>query len=154
MGKYNIKLLKLSCSLLPNVLRTYGIKSIIKVFLSPLNGILTMFQSYIKDKEKQLSFSSQVFSLERMIEYYAGFGNGEIAITDGEIIEGLYFYRTEEQKPVYFPTVYFSDSATWTTGGFIVHCPVGADDKLDKIKYLLNRYKFAGTQYKIVFDKQ
>jgi hypothetical protein len=72
-----------------------------------------------------------------------------------ERVDGLYFYRTEEQKPVYFTPVYFTDSNTWTMGVFIVHCPASeySKDNEDKIKRLLDRYKFAGTRYKTVFDR-
>jgi hypothetical protein len=150
MSKYDINLIKLAYSLLPGILRTGSIKALVRVLLNSLNVTLTAFKRYRIDVLKQMTFTGQVFSLERMLEYYVGLS--EVRIEDGGIVEGLYFYQTEENKPVLFPTVYFTDSKTWTMDGFIVHCPIGTDDRLDKIEYLLDRHKFAGTKYRVVFD--
>jgi hypothetical protein len=148
--KYRINLIKLGYSLLPHVLRQESIKAMIQVLFGRLNGILSLFYAYRNKILKQLEYNGQVFSLENMLKYYARLSN--VFIEDGGIVSGLYFYNTEEQKPVMFGTVFFTDSSTWSMGEFIVHCPTGEDLKLPQISYLLDKYKFAGTKYKILFD--
>lgn len=153
MSKYKLKIIKVACSLLPSIMRTRSIIELLRVLLEPLNYIQSQFKEHTEKVSEHMNYTSQVFSMEEMIKHYL---NIEIEITDGEIVEGLYFYNTEELKPVYFPTVYFTDSKTWIMRSFIVHCPISIEtdnDKINKIKRLLDMYKFAGTTYTLVYDK-
>jgi hypothetical protein len=158
MSKYKLKTIKVACSLLPSILRTRSIIELLRVLLEPLNYIQSQFKEHTEKVAEHIKYTSQVFSLEEMIKHYLKI---EVEITDGEIEAGLYFYNTEELKPVYFPTVYFTDSKTWTMGSFIVHCYLSDfqingimnQDKINKMKRLLDMYKFAGTTYTIVYDR-
>jgi hypothetical protein len=107
-----------------------------------------------------LSFNSQVFNMERMLNIKFPQGNGQIFIDnvvdnfqllfvfqEAEGRDPLYIYQDSENKPKYV----FQWSEYFGETDFIVYVPMGPQYDLVFMAGLIDFYKFAGRRYKIVF---
>lgn len=169
---YKIDIQKLGHQLLPPVLRSAVLLSLLKVLLSGIRSVYELFWSYRSSVKERLDTTAQTMSIEAAL-------NGAFYLTDGQIrIEA----DTEEQcdywhllsEGVEGETLYMlggtgkplkQKGEKSTSYSFVVYVPsflctsMDADEdkyggeNLKKIKTILNTYKPAGRTYRIeIYD--
>lgn len=169
---YKIDIQKLGRQLLPPVLRSAVLLSLLKVLLSGIRSVYELFWAYRASVKERLDTTAQTASMEASL-------NAAFYLTDGQIrIEA-----DTEEKPDYWHMasegvageIFYMSGGTWKTmkqkgeksaeDSFVVYVPSflctsedAAEDKygganLKKIKTILNTYKPAGRTYRIeIYD--
>ena len=167
---YRIDINKLAEQLLPPILRTPLLLAILRVLLSPIATVLTLFSTYRQNVNDALCINSHVLPLEAAMN--------KACQTDAIYIESvnypkdIYIYHESEHQPATYiykeaeentPCHLYPEHQPQPDVNFRVHVPPDrctdltsrdADDYgwlyLDRIRAILDRYKPAGTAYEIV----
>lgn len=169
---YKIDILKLGRQLLPPVLRSAVLLSLLKVLLTGIRSVYELFYAYRASVRERIGTTAQTASIEGRL-------NGAFYLTEGQIrIEA-----DTEEKPDYWHLLsegeageaLYLKGGTWKTmkakgeksyeDSFVVYVPSflctsedADEDKyggenLKKINTILNTYKPAGRTYRIeIYD--
>jgi hypothetical protein len=151
MGKYDLDFVKFIKHLLPVTLRG-NLVELIYVLLKPIRDIYFRFLTQKEDTENKLSYNAQYPNLQRLLNDKIDPILRRIEVRDsGENIDALLIYPNEELKPIHLGQVLIYPSKMWGYNPFTVLVPQELDNRENRIKRLLDIYKFSGTKYKIVY---
>ena len=156
MSKYDLNINKLAFSLLPFPLRSETVKVFTQAFVSAFYGVKCRFDTYRRECDIALSFTSQVFSIEDALNYYlADYLSAPAKVTDdNENIEPVLSYPELEQKPIITDFLVYPE-ARWGYYPFTVTVPADLQTNteiLNRIKAIVDRYKMLGTKYIIEYE--
>lgn len=148
MSKYELNFRKLIVQMLPFSLRG-NLVDFLEVLISPLKKLYYKFLTFKQDNEKLLSFNAQMPRLQGLLNNY--FGTSSIYIEDAlyNELDGVWENLEYKPKEIGFWGIIGKDEIGYD--GFRVYVPVVLKEKEDVIISLINRYKFAGTSYKIIW---
>ncbi|MDR1878292.1 MAG: hypothetical protein LBQ64_01860 [Bacteroidales bacterium] len=152
MGKYDINFKRLITYYLPVSLRG-NLVEFLFVLLKPLRRLHFLFLKHVDDTDEKLSYNSQYPNLQRLLNDQCDPVERGIQVRDnGGNIDWTLIYPNAELKPLVMPFVIYPASQ-YGYQPFTVHVPEGVfNANENKLKRLLNQYKFAGTKYKIIVE--
>ena len=138
------------------------VKSYLKVILSPISYVGSLFTDYQDTVTYKLSKNSQICYLESVLNDALDNSQRRIFITDANSIDMLiaYDYQDVEKRIIVADESDFEDYKVITypsqiIGGnlhkFIVNVPTSLTSNEPQLRALTNLYKFAGKQYFIVY---
>ena len=144
---------------IPPFLRHAKLVGFLRALLAPLVSYRNrlVLVTY-PDIERRARYNSQVIVFEKLLNYEMGYSNGEITIQDGTPVGRIYTSNADEHDPVYFANtdenapVYVGNATEYITAyDFVVRVPQSLyDNRLGKLKGLVNKYKLAGVNYSVV----
>lgn len=147
MSKYDLNFRKLIVQLLPIRLRG-NLVDFIEMLIKPLKRHFYQF-SVFKDKEKQaLTYNAQMPMLQKLLN--DTLVTSDIYIEDApyNAVDGVWENAEYKPKEIGFWGLLGKDEIGYN--GFVVYVPSGVAGKTNIIKALVDRYKLAGTTYRIV----
>jgi len=161
MGKYDVNFLQLIKESLPVSVRGTLVEWIY-VLIKPILVVYNRFKDLKTDNENKLSYNAQYPNLQRLLNDKLDSILRRIKVKDGdETIDELLVFPNEEIKPIHLgepeELVLIYPSSRWGYEPFTVLVPElqenGEEFKKieNRIKRLLDIYKFLGTQYKIEY---
>lgn len=140
----------------PWLLRQPKLLAFVKVCASPLSGIYNSFLKQRTINVLKATCTSQVFSLEKMLNDKWDSEERRITIDDGFATNRSYVFLKEENKPVYMnPSLYAFLPGEYADSGidFIVntHGAIALTAAvLSAIRVDMNYFKLASKRFKIV----
>lgn len=155
----NFNIYAFAVRLLPTFLRKDVIKAFLWAILSPLDELLSRFNSAVGESDRRLSHNSFTIYLEKFLNDLFGV-QGLIYITDFiddwsvylSMKEELYDYDIMTMREEDLPTIVLPSEPPGTLRGhFMVNIPISLDTEGNRalIARWVNYYKFAGTNYTI-----
>ena len=151
MGKYDLDFVKLIKYVLPVSVRG-NLVEFIYVLIIPIRVVYNRFLDLKNENENKLSYNAQYPNLQRLLNDKIDNILRRIKIKDsGESIDELLIYPNAELKPIHLGQVVIYPSSKWGYKPFTVLVPQSLDNQENKIKRLLDNYKFSGTKYKIEY---
>lgn len=153
---YNIDFKKLVKQILPAALRSRSVIDYMYSFVHPLQASNYLFRSYRDEKLSDLSYTPQVASLQKLLNDRVDYASRRVRVLDGLTNQGR---RVRLLQPSGAPDkrqlrVIFTISPVYSFSErnyFTVELPVGMSaDRINQAIKLIERYKMAGTRYKIV----
>lgn len=148
MSKYEVSFRKLIVQMLP--LRLRGtLVYFIEVLIRPLKSLYYKFMLFKSNNEDALSYNSQMPLLQKLLNNYLK--TSDVYVEDATYIEIDGVYENLEYKPkkIGFWGVISKDEIGYN--GFVVYVPVSFRSRENAIKSLVDKYKFSGTNYSIVY---
>lgn len=149
---YNFNLKRFVSLLLPIILRT-NIIDFLAVLLSVVKNIHLQFLNFRSLRLNDLSYNSQVFSLEKLLNNLYDRDLRRIKIYDGDYAEPAISYPQADEVALVTPFVIFP-AVNYVYNGFVVELPLAFvfnQDLINKITKKVNTYKFVNTSYKIKY---
>jgi len=153
MGKYDVNFIKLIKQSLPIALRG-NLVEFIHVLIKPIRDVYFRFLTSKQENENKLSYNSQYPNLQRLLNDKFDDIFRRIKIKDGEgSINELLTFPNEELKPLHLGQVIIYPSSQWGYDPFTVLVPQELEnpDRENRIRRLLDNYKFSGTKYKVEY---
>jgi hypothetical protein len=114
-------------------------------------------ETQIEETDRILSYNSQYPNFQRLLNDLYDTTDRKIKVHDGHAAEYfLLAYPNEEQKPIHIGFVVVKPMSEYKSyAGFIIELPVVFEsdrDLVKKIRRTVDNYKFAGTNYQIIFN--
>ena len=153
MKKYDINIKRLIKQHLPFALRKGNLlKELLFVLLIPIRKIYAELLELISSSRKEFEYNSQYCYLQKLLNDRFDKTQREIEVYEDEedSSQGVYVYKNVEKTPLKLGVILLSSHTRWKYSGFIVAVPAYLQDKIIEIESCVNRYKFAGTKYKII----
>ena len=153
---YNFNLKRFISLLLPIILRK-NIIDFLAVLLNGVKNIHLQFLVFRSQRLTDLSYNSQVFSLEKLLNDLYDNSLRRIKIYDGNYAEPIISYPQADEIALVTTFVVFP-AINYIYSGFVVQLPAsfnpylyGNMDRINKIEKKVNTYKFVGTKHKIIY---
>ena len=158
---FNVNLTWVISWLLPTFMRGAALKSMLKSLVTPLQNVHNALDVFRIQKQYELSITSQVIWIEKMLnKIYDPIGEG-ITIEDVGYFDQVYLRnKAESPHPKYIynksegedAKILYNKNEAFYHYRFKVMVPDAIYDVsiLDSIKANLNKYKMFGTQYQII----
>lgn len=99
---YTLSFQKFGVHILPMDLRKPKMVAWVNSMLKPVKNLHTKFINYRRKTVYKIDHTSQVFSLEKMLNDEFDQQERRIYIVDGVYRSALYFYNPEENAPIHF----------------------------------------------------
>jgi hypothetical protein len=153
MGKYDLNFIQMIKQVLLVSVRG-NLVEFIYVLLKPIRDIHFQFMRAKETTENKLSYNAQYPNFQRLLndEFDAELRRIQVRDSGGNI-EGLLIYPNEERKPLHLGQVLIYPSYMWGYPPFLVTLPDGFQSVENRVRRILDKYKFAGTKYKIVYEQ-
>jgi hypothetical protein len=154
---YDIDFLKLPCQVVSRPNRKPLFMVVVKAALYPFIFLHNHFTTYRKAKIYQLTITSQVVYLERLLNDRYDSTQRRIFIDDAIEHEPLFIYQEAELKPVFMyleseasPQFLYTDGeAGEAKDDFVVFVPIDAAFTEIEMRSLIDSYRLTGTKYTI-----
>jgi len=152
MGKYKIDFRRLVVFLSIILTRVKINIEYVFTLLNPVRRLHYQFSNHITETDKSLSYNSQYPNMQRLLNDMFDDVDRRIEVRDGDAVPRLLFYPNNERKPVMFGQHIFHPNGSWGHKPFNVIVPeeILTTDIENQIRRILDEYKFAGTNYKII----
>jgi hypothetical protein len=151
MGKYDVNFSKLIRDSLIVALRG-NLVEFTYVLIKPIRDIYFRFLEAKQGSENKLSYNAQYPNLQRLLNDKIDAISRRIKVRDsGESIDELLIFPNEELKPIHLGQVPIFPSSRWGYKPFTVLVPKELENFENRIKRLLDNYKFSGTNYEIEY---
>lgn len=155
---YNIVYSKLVQWLTPSMLRKSKMLAWISVCVSPVTFVYNNLLRFRKLTLYRLSITPQVCYLQKLLNDQYDYISRGIRIVDAEQTDPLFIFEDVEDKPFWLftdgeasPQYLFTDGeASDLKDDFIVIVPLSVQFDLNEMTSLINSYKLASKQFKIV----
>ncbi len=147
MSKYDLNFRKFIVQSLPIRLRG-NVVDLIEVLIKPLKKLYYKFQIFKQEEEKALSYNAQMPKLQKLLNDKLETGGIYIEDSPYNVVDGV--WENAEYKPKEIGFWGLLAAADIGYNGFVVYVPSGLAGKTNIIKALVDRYKLAGTTYRIV----
>ena len=152
MGKYDVNFIKLIKDSLIVSLRG-NLVEFTYVLIKPIRAIYFQFLEAKQANENTLSYNAQYPNLQRLLNDKEDPVLRRIKVYDsGDSIDELLIFPNEELKPIHLGQVLVHPSSRWGYNPFTVIVPNELEYLKNRIKRILDSYKFAGTKYKIIYE--
>lgn len=156
---YRIDFDKLVVQLLPILLRKAAHVAWLRVLITPWVALHKSFTTKRGAWRYQLTHTPQVFSLENVLNDHFDPAQRRIYIVDGDYIDAIRFYESEDSKPVRFyeatPEVRFYEPSDFDLldVDFVVRIPLtlSAAEEL-RLRALLDFYKLPDKTYTLRYE--
>ena len=154
MSKFDVNWLKFTREYLPHFLRT-NLVNLCYVLLRGIRTLYWRFSRNISQTDVALSYNSQYPNFQRLLNDQFDPALRRIKVYDYQQEEPFILaYAEEELKPIVIVglKIVLPMNAYASYIGFVVELPdhVFSSDTEEKIKRLVNNYKFSSTIYKII----
>lgn len=158
MKIFNTDINQLGVLLLPTFLRKPVILAFLRVLLSPVLFLFSLFSKNRDNNLYQLQITPQVCYLEKMLNDRYDPQERRIYITDGEMRDTDYLYLQSELQDEYIflesekkDEYYFLENEIGFSGAtFIIHVPQAVSFNENEMRGLVNSYKLTTRSYDIV----
>jgi hypothetical protein len=159
MSIFNLRIRKLFYDLLPAFA---GRPLIMVLFDAVAAGVSGLYQKFLKNRAAslyRLNHTSQVQSMEHLLNDRFDNDLRRIYIADGAYRNQTFLYQPEEQRdtPIYLEeenqnTPLYQDSENgFIDESFIIHVPIELAMQEQEIRVVVNAYKLAGRKFNIEF---
>lgn len=154
---YGVDIYKIGRSLVPKGLKKTKLLILLQAALNPWLFGLDNLSRYRTAKLYQLSITTQVCYLQKMLNDRYDLTLRRILIDKSQPREPWFIYQEAELKPQYVyqesennPVWVYSDNEAGTvTDDFVVFVPAAVSFNEDEMRSLLDAYKLFGKHYKI-----
>ena len=158
MRIFELNIRNLLRNLLPTFLRKSGILSILNAVATGMQYLYSRIKTNRNANLYKLNHTPQVASLEHLLNDRYDSAQRRIYITDGNFRQEILLYRKVELRdiPIYQPEensdifIYQSDETGFIDESFIVHIPIELAILEQEIRVMVDAFKLAGRQFKIV----
>ena len=149
---YNVDMKRLVQLLLPTMLRRDSNSTLLNAAIKPLELLHEDFQTFRSDVNNKMSYNSQVFSIQKMLNDRFDNDERRIRIAQTPVREFLTLHKREEKKPVVLgrKVIYRRDVIEYDNA-FTVTLPIGLKVNENKIRSHIDYYKLATRQYKLKY---
>jgi hypothetical protein len=154
MSKYDIHFGKLTKPLLPFSLRE-ALKDMVAVLVMPFEVLFEHLRDYCSARFNDLRYNSQYPSMQRMLNDRIDATARRIRVSDNlDAIQPVLAYPSGTVgKQQLVATFTVSSWLVWGYRGFAVALPSALNqNQKNRVKKLVNTYKFTGTSYSIIID--
>lgn len=146
---------RLRIILLPHCLRHGALlESVLKSMYKPLKRDYAKLIGRCETTERELSYDSRVKRLRAAIAEQLWVSEEVIGISDVANREAVALLRESDQSPVDIGSeavALWSDDRVWWNREFVVTLPEGYRGREAEVKAVLDRWKMAGSRYRIVY---
>lgn len=147
MSKYDLNFRKFIVQLLPIRLRG-NVVDMVETLIKPLKRLHYKILTFKQDEEKALSYNAQMPMLQKLLNDSLETGGIYIEDSPYNVVDGVWENAEYKPKEIGFWGLLGKDDIGYN--GFVVYVPSGLAGKTNIIKALVDRYKLAGTTYRIV----
>lgn len=154
---YNVNWNKLTSWLIPTVLFKPKMFAWCKSLVAPISTLHGLLISFRSQKLYELSVTSQVCKLQKLLNDYFDESQRRIYIDDGVKSPKKYVFKQSEFVPLSIYTaaettptfIYTTGEVAATVAHFVVNIPTGLSYDVNVLKSILNIYKLPSRKYKI-----
>jgi len=145
---YNVDMKRLVQLLLPTMLRRDSNSTLLNAAIKPLELLHEDFQTFRSDVNNKMSYNSQVFSIQKMLNDRFDNDERRIRIAQTDVRQPLMLYKREEKKPVVLgrKTIYRRDMIK-SNISFTVTLPSSLQTFENRIKSNVDFHKLTTTNY-------
>ena len=147
MSKYDLNFRKFIVQLLPIRLRG-NVVDMVESLIKPLKRLHYKILTFKQDEEKAFSYNAQMPMLQKLLNDSLESGGIYIEDSPYNVVDGVWENAEYKPKEIGFWGLLGKDDIGYN--GFVVYVPSGLAGKTNIIKALVERYKLAGTTYRIV----
>ena len=156
MGLMRIDWDRLRIILLPHCLRHGALlESVLKSMYKPLKRDYAKLIGRCETTERELSYDSRVKRLRAAIAEQLWVSEEVIGISDVANREAVGLRSVRDQDPVDIggeAVALWSDDQVWWNREFVVTLPEGCSGRGAEVKAVLDRWKMAGSRYRINYE--
>lgn len=158
---YTLSFNKFGVHMLPMDLRKPKMVAWVNSMLKPVANLHTNFINYRRKTVYKIDHTSQVFSLEKVLNDAFDQSERRIYIVDGVYRSALYFYNPEENAPIHFYNAeedqnqyfYNPEELQNLDVDFVVVLPQSFDrDKELRIRALVDFYRLPDKTYEFTYE--
>jgi hypothetical protein len=145
---YNVDFKILAQLLLLTMLRRDSNNSLLNATIKPLELLHENFQAFRSDVTNKMSYNSQVFSIQKMLNDRFDNDSRRIRIAQTNVREPLMLYRREEEKPVVLGRkILYRRDVVGDSRSFTITLPAALQTNENRIRSNVDFYKLTTTNY-------
>ena len=151
---YNVDFKILAQLLLPTMLRRDSNSTLLNAMIKPLELLHEDFQTFQNETTNKMSYNSQVFSIQKMLNDRFDNDERRIRIAQTDVRQPLMLYKREEEKPVILgrKTIYRRDAVEYDNS-FTITLPEMLRVFESRVKNSIDFYKLTTMQYKLNYTQ-